>query len=325
MVQRTEEEGFLRAIGADRDDDTPRLVFADWLDEHGQPERAEFIRVQCALARLPDGDPRRRPLAAREQALWPHRDPDPEGAVRRAGNIAWRRGFPDAVHSADPFSLSVNLAFLVEVAPTIHCLSLNVSGRRAPGQSLRADLGALAACEHLQRMDQLIASFGPQVSPAGCLPPLLQSPHLGNLRLLKVVVAPGCHGIGDAGVDALASAQLDALRQLALNGAGVSLRGAEVLAASPVVSRLTVLDLGDNPFGDAGAAALARSPHLRSLREINVHRCDLTSYGYRTLAGGLPNLTTLGGYEWEAGLFARLLIGRTLAARETTRGRTGGS
>lgn len=33
-------------------DDTPRLVLADWLDDHGQPERAEFIRVQVELVRL---------------------------------------------------------------------------------------------------------------------------------------------------------------------------------------------------------------------------------------------------------------------------------
>ncbi len=33
-------------------DDTPRLIYADWLDEHGQAERAEFIRVQCELAKL---------------------------------------------------------------------------------------------------------------------------------------------------------------------------------------------------------------------------------------------------------------------------------
>lgn len=42
----------LRTIIEFPDDDTPRLVFADWLDEHGDPERAEFIRVQCELARL---------------------------------------------------------------------------------------------------------------------------------------------------------------------------------------------------------------------------------------------------------------------------------
>src|SRR5262249_51187264 len=33
-----------------------RLVYADWLEEHGQPERAEFIRAQVELARENDED-----------------------------------------------------------------------------------------------------------------------------------------------------------------------------------------------------------------------------------------------------------------------------
>lgn len=32
-------------------DDTPRLVLADYLDDHDEAERAELIRAQCALAR----------------------------------------------------------------------------------------------------------------------------------------------------------------------------------------------------------------------------------------------------------------------------------
>ncbi|MBY0460427.1 MAG: TIGR02996 domain-containing protein [Gemmataceae bacterium] len=42
---------FLRAIAADPGDDTPRLAFADWLDEHDQHPRAEFIRLQIELER----------------------------------------------------------------------------------------------------------------------------------------------------------------------------------------------------------------------------------------------------------------------------------
>jgi len=45
------DAALLAAIRAAPGDDAPRLVYADWLDEHGQPERAEFIRVQCQLAR----------------------------------------------------------------------------------------------------------------------------------------------------------------------------------------------------------------------------------------------------------------------------------
>ena len=75
------EADFLRAILAEPGDDAHRLVYADWLDEHaaavpcpecwnrffggrcdacdgsgrapdGRAARAEFIRVQCALARV---------------------------------------------------------------------------------------------------------------------------------------------------------------------------------------------------------------------------------------------------------------------------------
>jgi uncharacterized protein (TIGR02996 family) len=46
------QRGFIEDIVADPDDDTPRLIFADWLDEHGEEERAEFIRLQCEYAGL---------------------------------------------------------------------------------------------------------------------------------------------------------------------------------------------------------------------------------------------------------------------------------
>lgn len=44
---------FLRTIIADPLNDDPRKIYADWLDENGQPERSEFIRVQIELARTP--------------------------------------------------------------------------------------------------------------------------------------------------------------------------------------------------------------------------------------------------------------------------------
>lgn len=50
----SERDGFLRCILENPADDVARLVFADWLDEHGEEERAEFIRVQVELATLAD-------------------------------------------------------------------------------------------------------------------------------------------------------------------------------------------------------------------------------------------------------------------------------
>jgi uncharacterized protein (TIGR02996 family) len=43
----TEELAFLAAIRDDPCDDAVRLIYADWLAEHGRPEFAEVIRLQC--------------------------------------------------------------------------------------------------------------------------------------------------------------------------------------------------------------------------------------------------------------------------------------
>jgi uncharacterized protein (TIGR02996 family) len=47
-----DELALLAAVLASPGDDTPRLVYADWLDEHGRPERAEFIRCQVRIAEI---------------------------------------------------------------------------------------------------------------------------------------------------------------------------------------------------------------------------------------------------------------------------------
>ena len=61
--------GFFEDILAHPDDNAPRLIFADWLDEHGDGARAEFIRVQVERATLPAWDARQVRLRLRERAL----------------------------------------------------------------------------------------------------------------------------------------------------------------------------------------------------------------------------------------------------------------
>src|SRR5579859_6164594 len=63
-----ERDGLLQAILDDPEDTHLRLVYADWLEEQGDP-RAEFIRVQCALEDLSRDDERRRELAGRADQL----------------------------------------------------------------------------------------------------------------------------------------------------------------------------------------------------------------------------------------------------------------
>lgn len=55
ILEHSEYIAQVKGIIAQPKDDLPRLVLADWLEEHGQPELAEFIRVQCELAKVDTG------------------------------------------------------------------------------------------------------------------------------------------------------------------------------------------------------------------------------------------------------------------------------
>jgi uncharacterized protein (TIGR02996 family) len=68
----SDEVNLLAAIRAAPEDDTVRLVYADWLEEQGgleQRQLAEFIRVQIRLARDPLSSRERYTLARRQEEL----------------------------------------------------------------------------------------------------------------------------------------------------------------------------------------------------------------------------------------------------------------
>lgn len=54
-------DALIQAVLDRREDDTPRLVYADWLDDHGDAARASFIRLQVERARKPRKADRYRP------------------------------------------------------------------------------------------------------------------------------------------------------------------------------------------------------------------------------------------------------------------------
>jgi uncharacterized protein (TIGR02996 family) len=75
----TDRDALLAAIRADPDDDTARLVYADWAQENGQTERAEFIRAQIEAARAEPFGPQFRKAARRADELL------------KAHQLAWTR------------------------------------------------------------------------------------------------------------------------------------------------------------------------------------------------------------------------------------------
>lgn len=90
-------EALMQAILEFPDDDAPRLVYADWLEEHGDAEQAEFIRVQIELATLPPHE-RRTSLGKRARELLARNEADWVRPIRaHVASWAFRRGFVSAV------------------------------------------------------------------------------------------------------------------------------------------------------------------------------------------------------------------------------------
>lgn len=131
---------FLAAIRADPKDDTHRLVAADWLDEHGEPERAEFIRVQVAaprgftqLSNIPHHQCHRGTLLARWVGFGTVQMPRGAAALAKSllpppdpsehCEVSFRRGFLSRVHVTAGWWLSHGDAILAQ-HPTVKKVTL---------------------------------------------------------------------------------------------------------------------------------------------------------------------------------------------------------
>ena len=61
----SDDEAFIAAIREAPHDDALRLVYADWLEERGHAERAEYLRLAHDLTHWPEHDPRCGPASER--------------------------------------------------------------------------------------------------------------------------------------------------------------------------------------------------------------------------------------------------------------------
>jgi uncharacterized protein (TIGR02996 family) len=240
-IAMSQEEVFLKAIIDAPDDDAPRLIFADWLDEHGDSDRAEFIRVQCALARLPREDPSRDDLWRRQQQLLTAHQKEWVRPIRAfLKGWTFRRGFIDEV-KLGVRQFITHAEALWAHSPITH---VSITGKN----KLTA---VLVGCPQLAHVTTLNLSYnGIGDEGAGAL---RISSALTRLEVLNL----GNNGIGNSGAIALASAPcLSQLRELSLHGNHIGDYGAQVLAASPILARLQRLYLFGNNIGDAGEMAL---------------------------------------------------------------------
>jgi uncharacterized protein (TIGR02996 family) len=323
-------DALLRAVIDQPDDDGPRLIYAEWLAENGDPDRADFIQLQCAAAALPPGTARWEDLRQREQKLLgQHREAWLQPirtalGLRPRGWLGWlggsepdplrdaqfRRGFVEELHLPAGLFLD-HAAELVRQTP-LRKLTLDFPPSEFVSESMFA---RLLDC--------------PQLAVLAALE--VNAPHLGEDVLPRLLRLPAVQGLREFGVT---SPELDPGRVAALRGvplldrltrlrlraqAGLlpnpqeawallnrvtrhrwhiggngTAAGVEALLSVSEFPALTDLALSSVGLDAAGAALLASSDLATRLTGLDLSHNPLGADGLRTLLDGpWPALTRL--------------------------------
>jgi uncharacterized protein (TIGR02996 family) len=307
------QDALYRAICAQPNEDTPRLMFADLVEERGDDLRAQFIRTQVALSNAPAYDP-----------AWVNaRQFEPDAATgwsvahtlpKAPAGCSWhrfefRRGFPWKI---SVLSLDTLIRSGTELFDSAPIQALDIDPRDRPDLSVLADWPHLA---YLHKLEFSVGWFG-----ADAIARLVDSPHATVLTELGFEF----DGLAPDGLTALAASPLFArlkglelrsnaippelivdalsastepgeLARLSLPYNRIGPADAENLFRLPAVSAVQHLDVSDNPLGSDGTSALAGSGLIRGLRVLNLSKTLPGVPGVKALteAGGLAGVRML--------------------------------
>lgn len=288
------------AVLAAPDDDAPRLVYADWLTERGDPW-GELIALQ--IARTHTDTPE---LAARERELLVG---VPPSQTYRRGFLEELGGPCDHLHRLIGDDSCVRE---LRAYGTPDSLVGTTLAALLPRMCLRSlATSAMTDAELATLLDALDDSLGAfEYAAFGTVPTtqveaivtsklrissltlhgvaadavaLLAAWHpLRRLTLERSTVGRG----GFAGfVDAPAFARLE---QLALTNAGLG--GEDVVAIATSAMPLVSLDLTGNPLGNGVAEQIASTPRFADLRALRLAYCEIGSPGLEALIAS-PSLS----------------------------------
>jgi uncharacterized protein (TIGR02996 family) len=299
----SDHDALLAAVCAEPDEDTLRLAFADWLDEHEQPERAAFIRAQIELARTP---------------VW-----EPFAVLCRWRRTDWLTGKPfrSTLTPVDGFYLEWQPdAFRRGLGWRLNVRSFAAWEQQLPALLDRESVGELhlwgatlddwrrfaasAIVSRLRRIHLVTSPIEPllvlrdnpaalgitdiffeRASGAGMpvvIEELLQSPLGRTVRGLHFHV--GYESLNDL-IDALNSSGESHLARLSFSVMGLTTAHALRLFTGPVAKWLTELDLRENPLGSEGFGALVLCQQMSRL-------CNLGIAGTGAAGRGLEALVT---------------------------------
>jgi uncharacterized protein (TIGR02996 family) len=332
-IAMSDRQTLFRAICANPDDDEARLVFADLLEEQGDPERAEFIRLQIRVEPTDvmgwdehrDYMLRIRHLENKHRAEWLDGLPEFPGI---SYSTHFSRGFIESLHVEDASALTDHADELFSAAPIRQlCFDKGLS---------KKDASILVGVADLARVRSLWFERYIRLS-AESLRQLASSPHLAEVKelqlpdiylskeLLRVVQRAAWRlevlslgteysiSIDPSGL--LASVAVERLTDLDLEYRHTRSAAAVAIAGNSRMTKLKRLNLTGCDIDDSGATALAGAAHLMNLATLNLANNNITSKGAKALAGapwfaGLKNLGLDHNPIGPAGLRALLVAPR---------------
>lgn len=283
----TDEAAFIEEIRRTPDDLTPRLIYADFLEDRGDP-RGEFIRVQCELSEMTPGTPGRSDLMNRERELletfggeW--LQPLKQLGVRGLTFRSFERGLLERVRiSAAEYHR--NWQRLLELAPALQHLNLRFvrdleeSQFRTltfPDQIVSLDISAG------QMNAETLYRLAPSLATAT------------NMTSLDVSSNP----VGAAAFAALPMTRIVSLKAgyCAITGQNLSEQLGRMNGAAGLerlTERMTEIDLHCNKLTGDGGFSIARY-RWSQLRHMNLASCELSSLQRFAVTSQFPMLQSL--------------------------------
>jgi uncharacterized protein (TIGR02996 family) len=300
-------EVFLHAIAEEPLEDLHRLALADWLEEHGEGPRAEFIRLQCRLAEIQFGHAMYAHLLERCRRLfrmhrkewsaglpayrnvhWTREENFMRGMLEHAsaygtmvrrsyevlfGNVDLRgfRLYPWMVQQMFQF---LELPLLARLVSLHLYLNWHAGGSPAERTLLQEKASVLAGLTALTLHNHSFEQYD-----ASTLLESLDLPHVSRLRLTG-------YELGESGARALAHCPtLGRVRELGLNLYRISPREMDFLAGSRLLANLERLELSASALPARTVETLAAAPALSGLRSLVLHHNRIAATGIKALAG----------------------------------------
>jgi uncharacterized protein (TIGR02996 family) len=305
------DEGFFHALQQNPNDDALRLIYADYLEDQGDPDsvgHAELIRVQVELAALLPTCRReveRSAVLAQRQrellALWERRLLG--DWVHVLDGWSFRRGFVEAVRvDASVFLQNApnwfaewptlatvkltraagHLAELAHCPWLAHLRGLDLSDNEIDTEALAHLTSSRFICL-LQALDLSRNPIGAR--GAGLVATANDADELSELHLAH-------SGLRGDGLTRLLGGRARQWRRLDLSDNSIYRRDLVALVDSPVMANLLALDLALNSLSDNGASLIADSPNAAGLVHLGLCGTRTGNLDVVSLAGS-PHLRSL--------------------------------